>query len=109
MPTLNELCNAMAADADRLGIAVSVLACGTRIIDCGIKALGSVEAGRRLAQVCLSGLGDVYISASDKAPSISQEVSVATKTPLAACRASQYAGCEIKDECNSWDQFPPTS
>ena len=41
MPTLNEraheLCNAMAADADKLGIAVSTLACGTRIIDCGVK------------------------------------------------------------------------
>ena len=61
MPTLNEraheLCNAMVADADRLGIAVSTLDCGTRIIDCGVKAAGSIEAGRRLAEVCLAGLG----------------------------------------------------
>ena len=88
MPTLNErqheLCDAMAADADQLGIAVSVLPCGTRIIDCGVKAPGSVEAGRRLAHICLSGLGDVYISAHrSKLPSTSQEVSVATKAPIA--------------------------
>ena len=49
MPTLNEraheLCNAMVADAEKLGIAVSTLDCGTRIIDCGVKAPGSIEAG----------------------------------------------------------------
>ncbi len=63
MPTLNEraweLCDAMVADADALGIAVQTMACGTRIIDCGVKAIGSIEAGRRLAEVCMSGLGTV--------------------------------------------------
>src|SRR5215212_4284851 len=102
MSTLNEraheLCNAMIAEADTLGIAVSTLACGTRIIDCGIQATGSAEAGRRLALVCLSGLGDVYISAANKAASTSQDITVATKTRIAACMASQYAGWEIKAE-----------
>jgi methenyltetrahydromethanopterin cyclohydrolase len=101
MPTLNEraheLCNAMIADADSLGIAVSTLPCGTRIIDCGIHAPGSTEAGRRLAVVCLSGLGDVFI-ATAPAPSGSQQVTVATKEPVAACMASQYAGWELKGE-----------
>ena len=102
MPTLNEraheLCDAMAADADKLGVAVSMLPCGTRLIDCGVKTPGSVEAGRRLAHICLSGLGDVYISAAGQDPSTSQEVTVATKAPIAACMASQYAGWEIKAE-----------
>lgn len=101
MSTLNErahdLCNAMIADADTLGIAVSTLACGTRIIDCGIQASGSTEAGRRLALVCLSGLGDVFISADPARPG-SQQVTVATKEPVAACMASQYAGWELKGE-----------
>ena len=47
-----------------LGIAVSTLDCGTRIIDCGVKAAGSIEAGRRLAEVCMAGLGDVEIRAA---------------------------------------------
>lgn len=102
MPTLNEraheLCDAMAVDADQLGIAVSTLPCGTRLIDCGVQVSGSVEAGHRLAHICLSGLGDVYISAADKIPSTSQEVTVATKSPIAACMSSQYAGWEIKAE-----------
>ena len=74
MPTLNEraheLCDAMAADADALGIAVSTLACGTRIIDCGVKAAGSIEAGRRLAEVCLAGLGNGNASADQTAASM---------------------------------------
>jgi methenyltetrahydromethanopterin cyclohydrolase len=101
MPSLNEcaheLCNAMAADAASLGIVVSTLSCGTRLIDCGVKVPGSLEAGRRLAQVCLSGLGDVFIAAARDAAG-SHEVSVATKEPVAACMASQYAGWEVKGE-----------
>ena len=31
----------------RLGIAVRTLACGTRLIDCGVNAAGSIEAGRQ--------------------------------------------------------------
>ena len=64
MTTLNEraheLCDAMTADAERLGIAASTLPCGTRLIDCGVKLPGSIEAGRRLAEVCLSALGNVH-------------------------------------------------
>ena len=73
MPTLNEraheLCDAMVADADQLGVAISVLACGTRLIDCGVKAPGSIEAGRRLAEVCLSGLGEVQVHQTDSGQS----------------------------------------
>ncbi len=61
MSTLNErawrLCDDMVAEAASLGIAVHTLACGTRIIDCGVKAAGSVEAGLRLAEVCMAGIG----------------------------------------------------
>jgi methenyltetrahydromethanopterin cyclohydrolase len=93
----HELCDALAADADSLGVSVNTLPCGTRLIDCGVKAPGSLEAGRRVAQVCLSGRGDVFIAAARNATG-SQEVSVATKEPVAACMASQYAGWEIKGE-----------
>jgi methenyltetrahydromethanopterin cyclohydrolase len=102
MSTLNEraheLCNAIVADAEKLGIGVCTLECGTRIIDCGVKALGSIEAGRRLAEICLAGLGDVFVSPTSKVANGAQEVSVATKQPVAACMASQYAGWEIKGE-----------
>lgn len=88
----------MATDAALLGVEVSELPCGTRVIDCGINVPGSVEAGRRLAHICLAGQGDVFISAASNDPAKTQEVTIATKLPIAACMASQYAGWEIKAE-----------
>jgi len=114
MPTLNErahaLCDAMAADAERLAIGVSKLDCGARLIDCGVSRPGSLEAGVRVAEICMSGLGRVAVRDGTgqllKAwnnrgfdPSQpSPKVHVATNEPVAACLASQYAGWEIKAE-----------
>ena len=115
MPTLNEraheLANAMAADTDRLGIAVHTLPCGTRIIDCGVKATGSVEAGVRLAEVCTAGLAIVDVLPEkggrtypgggffDPSPLYqflgTKYVFVNSDNPVAACMASQYAGWKI--------------
>ena len=94
----NELCDAMVRDAEALGIAVSMLSCGTRIIDCGIKAAGSLEAGRRLAEICLCRLGFVQILPTKNSYPTAYEVHVSTRSPAAACMASQYAGWEIKAE-----------
>ena len=101
MPTLNEraheLASAMVDDADQLGIVVGTLACGTRIIDCGVKAPGSIEAGLRLAKICMSGQG--WASIRPLVPRPKQRVQVAIPTdPVAACMASQYAGWEIKGD-----------
>lgn len=102
MSTLNErsyeLANAMVADADKLGIAVSSLNCGTRIIDCGVKAPGSLEAGRRLAEVCMAGLATVEINPSRFSEWHGAAVELSTIEPIAACMASQYAGWQITGE-----------
>jgi methenyltetrahydromethanopterin cyclohydrolase len=102
MPTLNEraweLCDAMVADADALGIAVQTMASGTRIIDCGVKAIGSIEAGLKLAEICMSGLGTVEIIPDMSKLWDGPGVSVTTKKPVWACMASQYAGWEIKGD-----------
>jgi methenyltetrahydromethanopterin cyclohydrolase len=102
MPTLNDrawqLSDAMAADADSLGIGVHTLAAGTRIIDCGVEAPGSLEAGRRLAEVCLSGQGSVELARAEEAGSAAAHVRVASDDPVAACMASQYAGWELKSQ-----------
>lgn len=102
MTTLNELafelCDRMAASAQGLGIVVSKLDCGTRIIDCGAKSPGSMEAGRQLASICLCGLGIVDLRPSEAGAPAIHEVQVSTRSPVAACMASQYAGWEIKGE-----------
>ena len=91
----HELCDEMAADAQTLGVAVRTLACGTRLIDCGVEAAGSVEAGRRLAEVCLAGLGTVYVKPAVSGTPTAQQVHVTANAPVAACMASQYAGWRI--------------
>lgn len=81
-------------DAAALRITVSQAACGTRLVDCGATAVGGIEAGLRLAEVCLSGLGRVELRPS----SAGQSVSIFTDQPVAACLASQYAGWQITGE-----------
>jgi methenyltetrahydromethanopterin cyclohydrolase len=102
MTSLNErayqLCEAMVADAAELGIAVRTLVCGTRIIDCGVEAAGCIEAGRRLAEVCLAGLGSVDFVTLDPAVWAGHAIGIATQHPVAACMASQYAGWEINGD-----------
>src|SRR5687768_12627353 len=99
---LNEIAwqraDAMAADAERLGIAVSTTPAGTRIIDCGVKAAGGLEAGRRLAEVCLAGLGEVTFVPGRTGDWIGPVVSISTDQPVRACMASQYAGWQITGE-----------
>lgn len=100
MLTLNErswqLCDALVADAQRLEVAVEVLTCGARLIDCGVKATGGVEAGRRLAEICMAGLGEVKVAAADTSLWPGHAVQVRTDRPVAACMAGQYAGWEIQ-------------
>jgi len=100
MLSLNELawrkCDELAADAERLNIAVSMTAAGTRIIDCGVKIIGGLEAGRRLAEICLADCGRVEIGASPNCQWPS--VTIRTDQPVLACLAAQYAGWQITGE-----------
>ena len=103
MRTLNErahaLADAMAADADQLGITVSKLECGTRIIDCGVKAAGSVESGIQLANVCMGGAGHAERWGSDGGVWDGSAIRAdGEDDPISACMASQYAGWAIKGE-----------
>jgi methenyltetrahydromethanopterin cyclohydrolase len=97
-PILNvgahQLCNVIREEHDKLRVTVTELLCGATIIDCGVNARGGLEAGRRLAEVCLAGLGDVEFVPRDDRPA----VTVRTDHPVAACMASQYAGWVVKGD-----------
>jgi methenyltetrahydromethanopterin cyclohydrolase len=99
MLTLNqnaaELCELLLKDRDVLGIATSNSPCGTRLIDCGIAANGGLEAGRRLAEICMAGLGRVQFVPSNLEFTSGLAVLTTTDRPVAACMASQYAGWQI--------------
>ena len=83
------------AAASRLGLNLTTTGNGSRIIDAGINAGGSLGAGWLLGELCLSGLGSVTI-ASDAAGNPS--VQVTTDAPVTACLQSQYAGWRVSDD-----------
>lgn len=85
-------------DNDRYGVSSQQLPCGAWLIDCGSKTRGGLEAGRLLAEVCLSGLGTVSIAAADRHLWSGPAIQVQTDHPVAACMASQYAGWQLKAE-----------
>jgi methenyltetrahydromethanopterin cyclohydrolase len=92
------LCQRMIRAAPRLRLETHRYECGTRVIDCGVKAPGSLEAGRLLAEVCLGGLGKVRLLPVYGEGLSPPGVMVRTDHPVAACMASQYAGWRISGE-----------
>ena len=93
-----ELCERLVADAAALRIDVRQLPGSARLIDCGAQTAGGLEAGRRLAEICLAGLGQVALVPGDRDLWPGPAVQVVTDAPLAACMASQYAGWEVKEK-----------
>jgi methenyltetrahydromethanopterin cyclohydrolase len=85
----------MIDEADRLRIAVHENSDGSRVVDCGVEVPGGLEAGRRMAEVCMAGLGRVDIVPG---PWRMPTVAVRTDHPLAACMAAQYAGWRISTD-----------
>jgi methenyltetrahydromethanopterin cyclohydrolase len=90
-----ELCDALLGDHHCLRIAGQNTTSGTRLVDCGISVPGGLEAGRRLAEICLSGLGSVRFVPSSLENTPGLAVLVTTDHPVAACMASQYAGWQV--------------
>jgi methenyltetrahydromethanopterin cyclohydrolase len=68
---------------------------GVRIIDAGIQATGGIEAGRRIAEICLGGLGRVALVPAAAHAAWPWELSVSTTQPVLACLGSQYAGWSL--------------
>ncbi len=92
------LVDAMAADADALGIAVRTLDSGARLVDCGAQARGGLQAGLAFAAACMGALGR-----PDPVPVIVggrtwPGVGVGVDQPAAACLAAQYAGWKLEHD-----------
>ena len=81
--------------AGALRLLVQRLDNGVRLIDAGIHARGGIEAGRRIAEICLGGLGSVGLSCSGPHPEWPWELQVRTAQPVLACLGSQYAGWSL--------------
>ncbi len=80
---------------DSLRLGVTTTDGGARIVDGGIRVAGGLEAGRRIAEICLGGLGTVRLRASTSFEAWSWHVDVHTCRPVLACLGSQYAGWSL--------------
>src|SRR6185369_6091526 len=99
IPTLNEraqrLADHLATTAAAGRVQVQTTPGGARILDCGVKTAGSLQAGLGLARVCLAGQAEVALVPGDVAGIACPLVQVVTDQPVLACMASQYAGWQI--------------
>ncbi len=92
----------IAANADALRVSVSTGSLGERLIDMGGAALGSLEAGRLLGEVCMGGLGRVDFTTSSGIANWPLGVVVSSMNPVISCLGSQYAGWTITDEASGF-------
>lgn len=68
---------------------------GSSIIDAGINHNGSIEAGIKISEICLGGLGIVNISSTYGYKNCIVNVNVHASDPVLACLGSQYAGWSL--------------
>lgn len=101
-PSINALSQplveALIAQAEALSLGVSQHATGATIVDAGIQNAGSVEAGRRIAEICMGGLGRVKLIQSPQFKNYPTIINSYSLQPVLACLASQYAGWSLQHE-----------
>ena len=84
-----------ASQAASLRVAVQTLPGGTRVIDAGVAVAGGFGVGRKLAEICMGGLGEVSYVPLTIGGTSWPGVQVWTDHPAVACMASQYAGWQV--------------
>jgi methenyltetrahydromethanopterin cyclohydrolase len=82
-------------DADALGLQVRRDESGVHIVDAGIEVPGSVEAGLRIGEICMGGLGHVHLRSGGSAEGWPTWLDVRSSQPVLACLGSQYAGWSL--------------
>jgi len=86
---------ALLSMADVLRLRVFTDEAGATIVDAGIGARGGLEAGRRIAEICMGGLGNVTLGPGDRDNRGLTLVHVHSADPVLGCLASQYAGWSL--------------
>ena len=89
------LVKALVDEAEALRVEVTRGTLGECRIDCGVRAVGGLEAGRRIAEICLGGLGSVALETTNLESAWPFMVTVHTSAPVLACLGSQYAGWSL--------------
>ena len=63
-----EIVAELLSQADALGVECHTVADGARVVDCGVKAAGSIDAGVLLARAAMAGLGTVWLEEPGHSP-----------------------------------------
>ena len=71
---------------------------GCTLIDAGVNALGNMEAGRVISEICLGGIGRVHILNTLQNHEWPLTIHVNTNDPVIACLGSQYAGWSLSSK-----------
>lgn len=80
------------ADADALRLGVSRAPEGHALVDAGIAHRGGIEAGLRIAEICMAGLGSVDLVHSASLARWPWSLAARSSQPVLACLGSQLAG-----------------
>lgn len=98
LPSVNagayDLVRQLIDDADALRIGVQHYA-GCTLIDAGVNVAGGLEAGRRIAEICMGGLGTVRMTHGSIFGNWPAMIETRSSHPVLACLASQYAGWSL--------------
>lgn len=84
-------------DAERLRVAVKTGSLGEWLIDAGAEAPGGIEAGLRMAEAAMGGLGTVTTTVGGGLDRWPLGIEVRSSQPVIACLGSQYAGWNLSD------------
>lgn len=68
---------------------------GATLVDAGLTASSSVEAGVLIAEICMGGLGHVALRSAGSASGWPNWIEVRSAAPVLACLGSQYAGWSL--------------
>ncbi|TXT57018.1 MAG: Methenyltetrahydromethanopterin cyclohydrolase [Candidatus Thorarchaeota archaeon] len=88
----------MMEDARKINCIVYEQKNGASIIDAGVNASGSDEAGRIIGEICMGGMGSVRLTTVHIEDLTLPAVVVSTDQPITATLGSQFAGWQIKVE-----------
>ncbi len=93
--TVQPVLASLLAEAGELRLGVSRGPGEVLLVDAGIDHRGGIEAGLRIAEICMGGLGSIGLAGGSPFPSAPFCLTVRTAMPVLACLGSQYAGWSL--------------
>jgi len=92
------LVKSLMTNASALKVGIAEHDSGAMIVDAGIDAVGGLEAGRQIAEICMGGLGSVSLQNDTTFKNWPLSVKVHAMNPVLSCLGSQYAGWALSHD-----------